>query len=117
MCSSYKQPHAHLREHVLQRVAALVKEGFTLAESHERRRDAAVGVGDGRRLVAHHVRHGQPHRRTAGGERGGAGGDFVHPRTSPLLGRARVRVEVEVGAGAAVGSHHLEVVERGGKGR
>mmetsp|Transcript_13824 Transcript_13824/g.44458 ORF Transcript_13824/g.44458 Transcript_13824/m.44458 type:complete len:835 (-) Transcript_13824:40-2544(-) len=95
-------PLVHLGEHVLQRVPALVEERLHLAESHQARRDAAVRLGDGRRLVADHVRDGQPHRAARRRKGAAARADLVHPRAAALLRRARERVEEDVGGGRAV---------------
>mmetsp|Transcript_882 Transcript_882/g.1752 ORF Transcript_882/g.1752 Transcript_882/m.1752 type:complete len:673 (-) Transcript_882:326-2344(-) len=91
----------HAREHVLQRVAALVEERLHLTEGHQRRRERPVGVGHRRRLVAHHVRHGQPDRAPRRREGARARAHLVHPRAATLLLSASEGVEEDVRGGLA----------------
>mmetsp|Transcript_29148 Transcript_29148/g.68223 ORF Transcript_29148/g.68223 Transcript_29148/m.68223 type:complete len:270 (+) Transcript_29148:719-1528(+) len=94
-------PLVHPRQHVLQRVAALVEERLHLVERHQRRRGGAVGVDDRRRLVADHVSYRQTNCAAHRRERARARAHLVHPGAASLLLSACKGVEEDVCGGHA----------------
>ncbi len=97
-------PHLLLRQHVLRGVAKLVEQRLHLAEGHE-----GGLAAHGWRLVAHHVRHGQPHRLARPRKQLGLAAHLVHPAGEPWRqvhqGRAWVAGEQAGGQGWHRGGH------------
>ena len=82
----------HGRQHVVQAVSELVKQGAQLGERHER---GLVAHGWG--LVADEVGHRQADGLTGRRQQAAAAHEFVHPGAAALFRRSAVRIEVKGG--------------------